>query len=77
MIYIRCYLHLITPCCHSQKILGVGCTWIHRQRLGSQQQLTGCHGDILQITNDLDLIILALHRQRKKNNTSDIKDSII
>lgn len=66
MIHIKCYLRLLTPCRHSEKILGVGCTWIHGQRLGSQQQLTGRHGDVLEITDDLDLVVFALRGQGKR-----------
>lgn len=49
-----------TPGCHREKILGVGCAGIHRQRLGSQQELTGRHGDVLQVADDLDLVVFAL-----------------
>lgn len=53
------------PCCNCKKILCVGCIGIDRQRLGGQQKLTGCHWDVLQITNNLDLIIPALRSQQK------------
>ena len=44
----------------SQKILGVGCSRVHREGLGSQEQLAGSHGDVLQVADDLDLIVFPL-----------------
>lgn len=47
----------------SQEVLCVGCSRIHRQRLGCQEQLARSHGDILQVPDDLNLVLFSLEAQ--------------
>ena len=56
----------VLPGGNGEEVLGVGGARVHGQRLGGQEQLTGRHGDVLQITDDLDLIVATLQNPKDR-----------